>query len=62
MKPERLNKRDALQHWAGLDPADPAPHMEVIPYRPLDRSTVTLAFESTALANLSTLYCRTSRP
>ena len=33
MKPARLNKSEALQHWAGLEQADPAPRMESIPYK-----------------------------
>ena len=33
MKPARLNKSEALQHWAGLEQVDPAPRMESIPYK-----------------------------
>ena len=63
MKPERLNKRDALQHWAGLQPADPAPHMEVIPYKTTGskygysgiRIDGTREFIDAVLSNLKTL-------
>ena len=63
MKPERLNKRDALQHWVGLEPADPAPHMEVIPYKTAGskygysgiRIDGTREFIDAVLSNLKTL-------
>jgi hypothetical protein len=32
-KPQRLDKAQALKHWRTLEPVDPAPAMEAIPYK-----------------------------
>jgi len=32
-KPQRLDKKQALEHWRTLEPVDPAPAMQSIPYK-----------------------------
>lgn len=62
-KPQRLDKAQALQHWRSLEPVDPAPAMQAIPYKTTGskygysgiRIDGTREFIDAVLSNLKTL-------
>ena len=62
-KPQRLDKAQALKHWRTLEPVDPAPAMQAIPYKTTGskygysgiRIDGTREFIDAVLSNLKTL-------